>query len=417
MRQNLNVTKMTKKISILMLIALSFLTYSCQKDSGIENSAVDKSKELTKTELELKDKMNQAAMILAEFSSDNEVNEEIQNLIDLNLYKDDYIEFRDLFQPESNDNLKSASVSKFANRFRQVANSDKFKSAKVDNFDLESYLIDNHLSLYVPYPLSDYPEGNRVPTISFHPLDNDTVNIGYSVTTNKYTNQIKLVGEVTENYSLGTPVYIITPIAAEQKESGDGLGSGSGGSGSGSGSGSNSNYGTGDHTLVKLMHMQVKKQYDGFFKGGSEIHILSAGSTVVDAKNHIAGVVTHLSTVVSVSRRNIRQENHVYLNLTMDPDWGKAELVNYFAAVELDDESETTLNMSVSYKIGGVPVSATQSKKIVDGHDFIAEIELPRDFFMLSQANPSLIDYGTHEGNVRRPLGTDVVYTTKVIDY
>ena len=239
------------KVSILTLLLILGLI-ACQKQ---EISLDEKNKDeykLTEQDLELKEKMEQAALIIVKFSNNKEIQEEIQNLIDLKMYKDDYIPFKDLFQPQNNNKLKSISTTKFAQKFRSSVPENKFKSKK--DFNLETFLIENNLNLYVPYPLENYPENMRTPTITFHPLDNDSVNIGYKLTTNKSTTEIQQVNKVNEKYSEEVPIYIISPSMYQNPNDG---GSGTG-SGTGTGTGTGTETETGTHTLVKLVHMRLK---------------------------------------------------------------------------------------------------------------------------------------------------------------
>jgi hypothetical protein len=72
---------------------------------------------------------------------------------------------------------------------------------------LISYLEQNDVSLYCPYPLEDYPEGNRLPAISFHPIDNDSVNIGFLVQSDGHFREVL----VSESFSEIHPVWILMP--------------------------------------------------------------------------------------------------------------------------------------------------------------------------------------------------------------
>ncbi|OQY01400.1 MAG: hypothetical protein B6I20_07725 [Bacteroidetes bacterium 4572_117] len=289
---------------ILILSIGLILLNACQKQ---EVNLVDDENltKLTLEELELKKNMEQAALVIVEFSNDKEIQKEIQDLIDLKMYRDDYIKFKDLFQPESNDNLKSIGSTKFAKKFRETISANKFKKFKsVEDFDLETFLIDNNLQLYVPYPLSDYPEDMQTPTISFHPLDNDSINMGYELLTNKSTNNVQLVENVDEEYSINKPLYLIVPIDDESTSGGY---SGGTGSGSGTGTGSGSGSAPGDHYMVKIRHMGVTKFYDGIFSGGPDIRIMFADGVIIDASNKMAGVNTHYDVEHKFTRREVRK--------------------------------------------------------------------------------------------------------------
>jgi hypothetical protein len=226
------------------------------------------------------------------------------------------------------------------------------------------------------------------------------------LSSNKNTNRVELVSQVDEDYSEGNPVYIISPNFIEPGEV-DGGGNTGGG-----------NTGGGTHTLVKIVDMKVTEQLDGFFNGGSEIYMVTAGSIAIDDKNHIAGEQIHMRGQYNYSRRDIRKENYHNLNINFDPDWTEQETTNYIAAVEIDSENTYTLGASVTYKFNdNVSSTVSFSVKITNGHDFIGYYEMPRYYFMQSQANPSMIGLGTYNGNPKRPLGSAIIYTTKVIKY
>ena len=72
---------------------------------------------------------------------------------------------------------------------------------------LIQYLTDNNFSLYCPYPLEDYSEDNRIPAITFHPLNNDSVNVGYLFDKNGTISTVQVSQEYADNH----PVWIIMP--------------------------------------------------------------------------------------------------------------------------------------------------------------------------------------------------------------
>ncbi len=311
--------------------------------------------------------------------------------------------------------MKSTSTTLFAQAFKKVVNSGNYEHLKSsDVSDLEKFLVDNNLVLYVPYPVSDYPENMRTPTVTYNPLDNDSVGEGYVLSNFKSTNNIETVPTVNESYSESHPVYIINPAMIDTTGNGS-RGSGTGGSGIGSGNGS------GTHYAIKLVDMRIKEQLDAFYNGASEIQFVFADGFVVDKDNRIVKVNPHISTVYKFKRRMIRKQQWKNINITIDPDWNQGETENYFGAVEIDVLGTVTLNatVGVKYKIGSNEVTASASAKysFKSQNDFIGEREFTRDYFFASQTNPALEGHGTYNGNVVRPNGGAMDFTTKIIEY
>ena len=386
---------------------------ACQKDNtGPENKITDT--QLTPQQVQLKKGMQQAAIVIAQIANNKDIQKEVQDLINRGMYNDDYIKFKDLFYPQSNPKLKSTTTTLFARTFKKVVNSGNYKHLKSsDVSDLEKFLVDNNLVLYVPYPVSDYPENMRTPTVTWNPLDNDSVGKGYAISKFKSTNSLETVPTVNESYSESHPVYIINPAMVD---AGDGSGeSGSGDSGVGNGNGSATSY------TIKLVDMRINEQLDAFYNGASEIQFVFADGFVVDKDNRIVKDNPHISTVYKFKRRMIRKEQWKNINITLDPDWGQEETENYFGAVELDVLGTVTLNatVGVKYKIGSNYVTASTSAKysFKSQNDFIGEREFTRDYFFASQTNLSLEGHGTYNGNVIRPNGSAMDFTTKIIEY
>jgi len=395
----------------IVVLSLMILTFSaCQKSNttlAVENTET----QLSPEQLVLKNGMQQAAIVIAQLSGDKEVQKEIQGLINLKMYNDDYIKFEDLFHPEENNKLKSTKVTKFAQAFRKIIAKGDYQHLKSsNNFNLEQFLIDNNLTLYIPYPLSSYPENMRTPTVSFNPLDNDSVGMGYASSTTKSTNSIVAVPVVNEAYSLVKPVYIITPSIVNS-----GAGSGSGGTTVGTGGGTG-------HYAISMEEMQITHQFDAFYNGGSEIHFVFADGYLLDKQNNLIGVNAHASYTYKFTRWRIRNKKWLGINITIDPDWGLNETSNYFGAVEIDILGTVTLSETVGFKVnipgvGSVNKSATAKVAFTSSNGFIGEREYTRDYYFASQKNPALEGRGTHNGLTVRPNGPYMNFTTKIMEY
>lgn len=389
--------------------------YACQKEDVTTGSDDSLSgNKLTDKQVELLGVMDNAARVIAKITVDKEINDEIANMVALGMYNDDYIKFKDLFQPESNSKLKSTAATKFAKRFRDVVKSSSLKSSGGNGFDLEKYLIDNDLALYVPYPLEDYPENMRTPVVSFHPLTNDSVNIGYLCSNLKSINQVQQVDEVDEAYSQERPVYIIEPDDIIG-DSGGGTGGGDVGD-TGGGSSNKSRFN------VKLVNMHVTKFYGGIFSGGPDINIVFADAIVIDAENNMAAVKKHFDSPIHFSRREVKKmkkdkNRWKDVNIVLDPEWKEDELVNYIGMVELDKLGTFTLGVKATVKVSDkVSLTPSISYTYKSTNDFVGERELPRDFFLASEKDHNL-ESGTYDGRVIRKMNADVMFTTEINYY
>jgi len=403
--------KIITGIAIFLLMALAFT--ACQKDNtGPENKISET--QLTPQQVALKKGMQQAAIVIAQISNNKAIQDEVQRLINKGIYDDDYIKFKDLFHPQSNPKLKSVSTTLFAQAFKKVVSSGNYKHLKSTNVsDLEQFLIDNNLVLYVPYPVTDYPENMRTPTVSWNPLTNDSVGMGYVISNFKSTSSVETVPKVNESYSEDHPVYIINPAMVDA-----GSGTGTGDSDSGLDNGNSGK----THYLIRLVDMKIKEQLDAFYNGASEIQFVFADGFIVDKDNRIVKVDPHISTVYKFKRRMIRKKQWKHISITIDPDWNNEQTVNYFGAVEIDVLGTVTLNatVGVKYKIDSdnyATASASAKYTFKSQNDFIGEREFTRDYFFASQSNPSLEGHGTYNGNVIRPNGGAMDFTTKIIEY
>ncbi|MCF6243346.1 MAG: hypothetical protein L3J74_18665 [Bacteroidales bacterium] len=391
---------------LISFIIVSLVVAGCQKEEI--NPINEEQAQLTPEQLDLKYKMDQAAQVLVQFSNDKEVLAEVQKMVDLKMYGDDYIKFKDLFQPESNSQLKSFGETKFAKRFREKAASS-LKSS--DSFDLEQFLIDNDLVLYVPYPVEDYPADKQVPTITFDPLDNDTVNIGYRLSLEKSTNLVQNVPKVNEDYSKSYPVYIIAPGDNLDPTGGGGSNTG-GGNGSGTGSGN-----TNGRFSFKLIDLRLKKHFEAFFNGGSEVQIIFADGVELDDKNNPATVNRHYNAIHTVTRRQVRKKIWIdNINVVLDPSWEENELRNYFAAVEIDNTGTVEVKANVEIKTKWGTFNPSVIYKYTSRNDFIGEMELTRDFIIDSQKRPSYHGLKTHNNLPIRNCG-ELSFTTQIIYY
>jgi hypothetical protein len=304
--------KIITGIAIFLLMALAFT--ACQKDNVGPVSKINKP-QLTNEQLQLKNKMQQTAQIIAEFSNDPAVQAEIHDLIAQNIYTDDYIKFKDLFHPESNNRLKSNTVSKFAQDFRNIIKSGNYPHLKNDDTsDLEQYLVKNNLSLYVPYPLTDYPKDQRTPTVCFQPLDNDTLATGYVASSLKSTKAVTDLTSVPvdNDYTYQHPIYVVepTPVLDSLRKIN-------------SGSSTSTNY----VNQVKIGDLFITNHYGVHLFGGPIVIKIVRVAAAKMSNGDIKAIIPNDKITVYVKRKYVRQakKGHMHgwfhVNTLWDSNW------------------------------------------------------------------------------------------------
>jgi hypothetical protein len=304
--------KIITGIAIFLLMALAFT--ACQKDNVGPVSKINKP-QLTNEQLQLKNKMQQTAQIIAEFSNDPAVQAEIHDLIAQNIYTDDYIKFKDLFHPVSNNRLKSNTVSKFAQDFRNIIKSGNYPHLKNDDTsDLEQYLVKNNLSLYVPYPLTDYPKDQRTPTVCFQPLDNDTLATGYVASSLKSTKAVTDLTSVPvdNDYTYQHPIYVVepTPVLDSLRKIN-------------SGSSTSTNY----VNQVKIGDLFITNHYGVHLFGGPIVIKIVRVAAAKMSNGDIKAIIPNDKITVYVKRKYVRQakKGHMHgwfhVNTLWDSNW------------------------------------------------------------------------------------------------
>lgn len=140
-------------------------------------------------------------------------------------YLEDRVMLSDLFSSTSKSSALrvKANSNKFTSDFKTAFTKNKpqkvggINGANSNTFSnsdsLIQYLTENNVILNCPYPLEDYDEDNRIPAISFDPMNNDTANVGYLF--DKLGNISKV--EVSQAYADKHPVWILIPNQPEKK--------------------------------------------------------------------------------------------------------------------------------------------------------------------------------------------------------
>ncbi len=133
-------------------------------------------------------------------------------------YLEDRVMLKDLFNttPNSSTLRIKANTNRFTSDFRSTFNNQPRKVGGVNGVKPEiftnpdsliQFLTLNNVSLYCPFPIEEYDEDNRIPAITFHPMNNDTVNVGYMLTDSGSFKEV----QVCQAYNDLHPVWILIP--------------------------------------------------------------------------------------------------------------------------------------------------------------------------------------------------------------
>jgi hypothetical protein len=204
---------MNRKSFIFPVIFLfASLLFSCNEateDLTQNTNPEIEYKELTPEEVVLKSQLAEAAKIVAEIASDQEVLDEIIATIQVQpRIMEDRVKFSDLMNPKQE--FKSGSLEfktgKFARAFKSKLSGSGLKSAS----NLIESLSEQGIEVYIPYPIEDYPEGTEV-VVTSHPIDNIIENTGFFISDGKEV-------MATEELAKRNPVVIITtPLYSDDK--------------------------------------------------------------------------------------------------------------------------------------------------------------------------------------------------------
>ncbi len=170
-----------KKIFTL-IVCISALLNSCSKDEfrdvADEKAAIKTT--LTPAQELLKGKMNETALLITQIAANSDVQQEVFNFVNMR-YEGNYrVMFSHLLKPEELSKSQMPGTFRtgyFRDQFMKAAGGGITKGGKGAAAELAEYLVENDIELAWHY--SQEWEPGETPTVTFNPLDNDSVNIGY----------------------------------------------------------------------------------------------------------------------------------------------------------------------------------------------------------------------------------------------
>jgi len=288
--------KIKLTIISIAIFSIIFALTSCSRNEDVESLKTEKTLTvLTFEQLKMRSALETTTNILLDMiSKDQTYFDELNNAITAGSpnYLADRVMMKDLFNSISKSGVSYVKTNSnkfvgdfkatFANKPQKVRGVNPNSNTFSNSDSLIQYLTDNNVSLYCPYPLEDYSEGNRIPAISYHPIDNDPVNIGYLFTSSGNVSTVT----VDQAYANKHPVWILKPFEKEDDRK------------KCSNKKTNqSNLTSGYEVMVKSIY--CKQYYGGIFDGDLNMHIIRMNPSNVtfnvSTNSYSGGIVTDIS--------------------------------------------------------------------------------------------------------------------------
>ena len=387
-----------KKQSTMKKI-LFMITFACIMLSSCEKETVSHSNEssikLTEQQLKMRSALEKTTHVMLQMIVNDK---EYFNNLNERIVKgspgclEDRVLIKDLYSSTKGGHASyvkgdSQFAKDFKNAFdmirpQKVNASSEISFSMLENPDsLIQYLEDNNVSLYCPLPLDYYDENNRIPAITFHPIDNDSVNTGYLYSTNGLT-------EVTVNqsYCEQHPVWILMPnevlihddAANIRQKSAKAVNT------------------TGYEFMI---HKIFCTEYlGGIFDGDLKLDFMRSddNSYTFNSQNSTfqgSFYVTryYLQRKYVTYAKQTRLDGWYPIDHVWDPDWDTANISQAFVLYEWDNVTEKTVTAGAKYKKGETEYTGTVSKKYSSANELITASEWTRNwaFNIAQNGNPN----------------------------
>ncbi len=262
-------------------------------------------------------------------------------------YLEDRVMLKDLFSNTSKSgSLRvKANTNKFTSEFKnafvsikpqKIGGIDGVNSNIFSNSDsLIQFLTENNVSLYCPFPIEGYAENNRIPAITCHPMNNDTVNIGYMFKNNGSYDEV----QVCQAFSNLHPVWIFMPYEDTNiSQKVPKLSKASNG------------------YEVSVSKIYCKQYYGGIFDGDLDMHIvrIDPSNCVLNTttNSYSGGIMTDIA--FALPRKYVSAAKNNYwsgwyeINLVWDTDWNSTENSSIMYIYEWDKKGSQTKKIPIN---------------------------------------------------------------------
>lgn len=376
---------MRKIFFILALVA--FTLTSCDKNEEIIQ--VDNTNSFSTEQQKMRNALETTTNILIDMiASDQTYFEELNKVIIAGSpnYLEDRVMLKDLFSVTSKSNAlrvkantnKFTSDFKFAfskNRPQKTGGLNGNNSNSFSNPDsLIQFLTENNVILNCPYPLEDYCEDNRIPAITFDPMNNDTSNIGYLF--DRLGNISKV--EVSQAYADKHPVWILIPNQPENNNQ----------SAYTIKNAQKSRNEAKDGFRATFHKIYITEYYCTIFKATLDLRILRSSNTFSwnDQTKNYTGSFSQMNPI-QIPRKYVgyakdqKMSGWYPVDIEWDYDWHSDKVEQGLSVYEFDPATTYKTSIIVKAKIDGVDVGATVEATFTEKDDIIALQPLGRNYF------------------------------------
>ena len=347
-----------KKIFYIFAIVAFMLTSWDKNDKAIQQQA---SKTLSPEQQKMRSALETTTNILLDMiSNDQTYFEELNKVIVTGSpeYLEDRVMIKDLFSNTSNSSSLrvKTNTNKFTSDFKTAFSSSKpQKVGGIEGIDgalfsnpdsLIQFLTENNVSIYCPFPIEEYEKDNQVPTITFHPIDNDSVNIGYLFDKQGGYSVVK----VNQAYNDLRPVWILNPyekkcsrvesdFSSKLKKS------------------PTANL-TDTVFEIKLGQIFCKDYCSNFFEGTLEIRVLRSLTTwTIDPLTWKASGSFANAIPINLERKYVTwarkgdARGWVTINAVFDSNWSRDKTQQVFAVYEQDPTGDVKISGTAKFTL------------------------------------------------------------------
>ncbi len=384
--------------NLIYAFVICLLVTSCEKnESGQSQQSTTNKRQLSSSEVILKENLQQAAQILANIIQDDEIINELTQIsaegrATYNLY------FKDLLaDPKGADGSFKTLRDRFIEECESTKSNNGYK-------DLLNFLKKNNCYLYCPYPADFYPKGIKTYTIAAHPIDNDIENVGYLIDGKKVIREVL----VNEEYADKNPVLLVMPCDEGENE----------GKGEKIESIPNAK---GDPVYeVKIGKIRCSNYCGGLFEGTLELRLARGTPVFNPTTEELTGTFPVVMAIdyprdyakAAINNWTVHCNGGWYpVNIILDSNWKLSEIQHGILAYEYDQVVSISIGATVVYKMDTTSGTLTATASTTYRGDFLGITEWDRDWFYATNTAPGQGDE-VKDGWVVRKTSTAFKLTT-----
>lgn len=378
---------------------------------------------------EMRDKMSDAALVLAEVSRDPEAISAVYESIEMRNGRGhgQNVSFAHLLKPELKviDKSYASLGSSFADAFERASSAIEAKSSSsVSAKDLRQYLIENGITIYWPSH-QNFADSDATPTVTYHPLtkeaedSDDVVVTGYKPSPNKSLTTEEVL--VDENYTTTDPTLVVAPCETYTTDDGNQMACiGEPGGGYNyqepEASGTDQTPSSDEKFEVYLDQMQCRDDTDGWLSGGPDYRVYVYEPAITDVTvDEYKDTYNTFFPVDSFSGDECDDKRWESVGSSWDANWEKIDAENGFMVYDWDRFDGARFDYSAKYsgKLFGVTLSGSVKGDIdINNNEPLFKININRDAFV-STNDSDCRGLGMRNGACVRGGGSKVRFVLK----